>query len=115
MAKLNLFGIDIRGKVYHCTLDEPPDCRVWVYQGVRAGLGNLPEYPRLNVQRRRWVMPNDPKTGPQLAVRLLFKISVDNWQHLSSPSKKLWRTLGHAKNMSGFNAYMSASLKHQAV
>jgi len=107
-------GLEPRGKLYLCPTAPAAPCGIYVIQGVRAGLGNVPDHPRRDVQMRRWVIPQDPKTDAQRARRLLFAIWVSNWQQLPPEEKKQWRDIGAARALPGFCAYLSHHLKQSA-
>jgi hypothetical protein len=69
-------GLDVRGTFFLCPDLPGKPCGLYTFQGVRAGLGNIPGYPKKDRQIRRWVKPRDPKTLMQLTRRLLFTEAV---------------------------------------
>lgn len=57
---------------------------------------------------RRLVKPSNPKSGPQVGVRSMFKFLSQNWAGLTAPEQATWEALADASVISPFNAYMSS-------
>jgi len=53
---------------------------------------------------RSHVNPAQPRTGPQVGVRAMFKFLSKQWAGLSSPNKVSWEILAKQLNVSPFNA-----------
>lgn len=100
-------SLGLRGKLRLCD----PVCTLYVFQRVAPGLGNVPEDPTRSLQKRRHVVPADPKTPAQLARRSRFAAGVAAWHALDSNSKRYWRALGARLGISGINAFMRAFLR----
>lgn len=64
-------------------------------------------------QVRRYVIPPDPKTLPQLRLRSKWAACVQAWHNLSDSDKLYWRRIGVRKKkpITSLNAYMSACMK----
>lgn len=60
---------------------------------------------------RRLVKPSNPKSGPQVGVRSMFKFLAQNWAGLTAPEQATWQPLADAAVVSPFNAYMSSGQK----
>jgi hypothetical protein len=61
---------------------------------------------------RRYVVPQDPKTEPQLTQRNYFKIAVSHYQQESDEIKSFWKD--KAKSIigkSGYNLYLGEVIK----
>jgi len=86
-------------------------CGLWVFQGVRAGLGNIPGYPKKDRQIRRYVRPADPKTPPQLFRRNLFRAAIQIWNEMSPAEQKVWQLRADYKRVSGICAWLSYALR----
>lgn len=61
---------------------------------------------------RTRVIPSNPKTAPQLAVRAVMKFLSQNWAGLAPTPKLSWDTAADAQKVSAFNAFSSANLKN---
>lgn len=57
---------------------------------------------------RRLVKPSNPKSGPQVGVRSMFKFLAQNWAALTTAEQATWEALADASVISPFNAYMSS-------
>jgi hypothetical protein len=86
-------------------------CGLWVFQGVRAGLGNIPGYPKKDRQIRRYVRPADPKTPAQIFRRNLFRAAVQLWNEMPPHVQMEWQKLDNGRRVSGINAWLSYALK----
>lgn len=66
-------------------------------------------------QVRRYSIPPDPKTAPQLALRSKWAAGVKAWHNLSDSDKLYWRRVGVRKKepITSLNAFMSAWMKHK--
>ena len=62
---------------------------------------------------RIYVIPRNPDTEKQRAVRCTFGDAVRSWKALSSDEKDTWnrRVSGMKKIMSGYNLYISEFMK----
>jgi len=89
---------------------DPP--RKMVFQRVRAGLGNLPDFPGLNVQLRQHVIPVDPKTSAQIARRDLMRAAVAFWHASTTQDKDAWKITAQKRHISVFNACISDVLRN---
>lgn len=85
---------------------DPPQ-RV-VQQRVRAGLGNLDGVRARNIQRRAHVIPYDPRTPIQLALRARIADAVAAWQALDPAARAPWAARGAPRHITGYMAYVSA-------
>lgn len=112
IVKIKTEVLDIRGTVTECPPVAPLVCEKVVYQKVRAGLGNISNGGRYDRQRRAWVKPHDPMTPAQLARRAKFADAVATWHVMSEEQKKAWKSDAKNKNISTFNAYISAFMKN---
>lgn len=82
------------------------------YQRVAPGTGNLPGNGTYNRQRRRVVIPTDPKTPAQLARRQKLTTAVAAWRALSPQLKATWNTIGAKRALPGYNAFISAHMRN---
>ena len=62
---------------------------------------------------RRYLVPSDPKTPPQLSLRAKFAAGVKAWQNLSQSDKLYWRRVGVRKKepITSLNAFLSAWMR----
>jgi len=103
--------LDISGSINEVDpLDQSQSVRV-VYQSVAPGTGNLPGDGTYNKQRRRHVMPADPKTPAQMSHRAAFAAAVAAWHMMPTNERDLWLPAAKQKGLSTFNAYLSATLR----
>lgn len=58
---------------------------------------------------RQLVTPSNPKSGPQIGVRSMFKFLAQIWNGLSVVDKATWETLADQAVVSPFNAFMKAN------
>ena len=105
------FALDVRGSINFCPTNPTLPCGRYVYQGVLPGLGNVAGLPRKNLQLRRWVLPADPRTAPQLARRSVFFQAVAAWHALSATEKLSYRQLGESRRLPAYNKFISLYLK----
>lgn len=113
MADPHELTLEIAGKI---NLPEAGPLRpagAYVYQRTAPGKGNIPADPAHALQLRRHVVPFDPQTPAQMARRAAFAAAVAAWQDLTPEQRETWRQPGKARNLSPFNAYLSATLKNQ--
>lgn len=99
-----------RGSLNFCPTAPPRPCGRYVYQLTHPGGGNVPGDPTGRLQLRRWVIPADPRTPPQLARRVAFAAAVAAWQSMPQEAKDSWRTPGKARNLPAYHAFLSAYL-----
>ena len=107
----NVIGLDLRGTLTIC---DNADCTLKhkvVFQGCSEASANYfvgNHSPRM---MRAYVIPNDPKTSAQLACRAKFASAVANWTTLSTADKSYWSERGRARNLSGWNEFISEFMK----
>jgi len=109
MSSINL---GIRGKVTECITEPTPVCETVVYQKTKPGSGNIPGDPTGTLQRRRWVIPYDPQTAPQLARRAVFADAVSTWQAMTTEEQDAWAEIGNKRNLPGYHTFLSAYLNN---
>lgn len=109
--KIKTEVLDIRGTVTECPPVTQATCEKVVYQKVRAGLGNISNGGRFDRQRRRYVIPADPHTPAQLARRAKFANAIATWKTMSDEQRKAWKPQAKSRNISSFNAFISAYLR----
>jgi len=88
-----------------------PVAQKFVFQGasnVNANYFTATGQPR---KVRRHVIPRDPKTLSQLVRRAHMAAGVAQWQQLPVSSKATWRIAGEQRNLTSFQAFISAWLK----
>lgn len=103
--------LTISGTLSFCPTNPPRPCGKYVYQRVRAGLGNVAGVPLNNLQLRAHVIPYDPMTPAQLACRQRMRDAVAGWHLLTPEQKAQWRSAANLTMISPFNAYISAYLR----
>lgn len=85
--------------------------------GIRAisgRIGNLVFYGRNGgTFVRAHVVPRDPKTVRQLACRKAFASLVAGWRAMDVEERHIWNERARGRNLSGFNAFISANLKRR--
>lgn len=79
-----------------------------VYQRVAKGHGNITMPNTFDLQRRRHVVPADPKTSAQLARRAAFAAAVASWHTATQEQREAVRPLADRRRISLFNAWISA-------
>jgi len=82
-----------------------------VYQRVNIDLGNRGVVGQYGLQRRRHVIPFDPKTNPQILQRSKMNLAVTAWQSLSIKDKKVWQEKGIEARLTGYQLYMSDHMR----
>lgn len=84
----------------------------YVYQRVAPGLGNVPDIPSADLQKRLWV--KSPKTSsPALdANRAKFAAGVTAWRNASAETIAQFEQYGSDHGLSGYNAFISWWLRH---
>jgi hypothetical protein len=60
---------------------------------------------------RSHVKPSQPRSGPQVGVRAMFKFLSKEWAGLTTILKATWLTTSKATNISEFNAFTSFNQK----
>lgn len=60
---------------------------------------------------RMHVIPSNPKTAAQVAVRAMLKFLSQGWSAIKAASESSWVAQADATKTSTFNAYISANLK----
>lgn len=104
--------LNLTGTVYLCPVSPPLPCGKYVFQRVRAGLGNIETDPSRSRQMRRWVIPADPMTAPQLARRSKFRDGVQAWQSFTDAQKAAWADAARSSGLPAYNYFLSYFLKH---
>lgn len=104
-------SIALRGTITECRQTPLPVCEKVVYQKVAPGLGNLLGDGTYNHQRRRWVIPADPRTPAQLARRAKFALAVLTWRTLTANDKAAWQARGRNRGLPAYQAFLSAYMK----
>lgn len=103
--------LQIAGKITFTNAAPGRPAGAYVYQRTAPGKGNVPADQTNTLQLRRYVIPTDPRTPAQIARRAAFANAVAAWQATTPENRALWRIQGKARNLSGFNAYLSRALK----
>lgn len=109
---VDVLALDIKGTL---TLCDDADCTTShkvVFQGCSAASANYfvgNHQPRM---MRAYVIPYDPKTGPQLARRQKFRDGATAWDALAPSIKNQWKAAGSARGLTGYNVFMSEFLRH---
>lgn len=104
-------SIRLRGTITECTTGPAPTCARWTYQRTAPGKGNLPGSGAFDYQRRRTVVPSDPRTPAQVARRATFREAVAEWQALPEPARATWRAAADGLPLSGYNLYISRRIR----
>lgn len=111
MIEAKTHCLQVLGKLTFQPTDPPLPFGTYVIQRVPAGTGNVTADPTGSLQIRRHVVGIDPNTLAQQANRWRVKQAVAQWHQLDAETKVVWRKRGHGRNITGFNAYLSAALK----
>ena len=111
MASINQKNLDIRGTVTECPPITPTTGEKVVYQKTGKGFGNISNGGRYDRQRRRYVIPADPRTAAQLARRAKFASAIATWQVMSEEQRDEWKAQAQKRKISSFNAFISAYMK----
>lgn len=106
MPPANIWQILITGSLYEPAPTDPTGRRRVVYQRVKKGLGNIPRHATKDLQRRRHVIPADPKTPTQRAGRARIAAATAAWQALAEPAKQAWRDTALTLPLSGFQLFV---------
>lgn len=61
---------------------------------------------------RRFFSPSNPRTAAQTARRIAYQSAVADWHALTAEEKSQWKEAGKARHITGFNAFLSATLPH---
>lgn len=112
MQPITAAALELRGTVTECTDDPAPVCAKYVYQRVAPGAGNIAGDPTRSHQRRRYVIPADPRTVPQLARRHLFKLAVIAYHVTPEAYDAEARRIQVARHLPYYHAWLSAYLKN---
>ena len=99
-------SLTLTGTLTEYAADPTPGFEKVVYQRVGEGLGNLPGNGSYNHQRRRHVIPSNPRTEPQQARRERFALAVSTWQSLSPAQKDDWRKRGRSRSLPGYQTFL---------
>jgi hypothetical protein len=77
-----------------------------VYQRTARGLGNVPNVPGRVLQRRAYVIPADPRTPIQRALRARLAAATAAWKTLPELDRTAWRALALSRGPTGFMLYV---------
>lgn len=83
-----------------------------VYQRVAKGFGNITTKHSFDLQRRRHVVPADPRTQSQVARRGLMAAAVARWKNTPPADRVQWAQLAKSRNIPLFSASCSDTLKN---
>lgn len=79
--------------------------------GSRRPVGKLGArvyyYRGASYYSRSYFIPQQPGTFLQLFRWLIFRAGVFAWHSMTPAQRAPWKTEGHARRMSGFNAWLS--------
>lgn len=113
MTKPNAPAVQVLGKLSFEPSDPPRPPGVYVLQRVKPGLGNVLSDPTGTLQVRLHVKPTDARSPAQLARRAKVQQAVAAWRQLLPEDIAFWKKAGAARQITGFNAYVSAWLTGQ--
>ena len=102
----------IKGKLSLTPADPPRPAGRYVFQRVRAGLGNITSEPARNMQLRAHVIPIDPKTPAQLSRRSLFAQAVLAWQSATPEQKAEAATAGVDARLPAYQWFVGDYIRH---
>jgi len=105
----------ITGKLWLCPTDPPRPCDTYVFQRVRAGLGNVRAVQNRTLQMRRHFIPANPRTPKQQARRFIFERAVNQWQNLPFEERIKWKEMGARRSMPGYNEYIGWVLRYGMI
>jgi len=88
------------------TAPDTPPTR-WVYQRVQPGHGNQPNRRKRDLQRRRHVIPKDPRNPIQQALRARIADATHAWQSATDDTRNTYRALARSTRISGFMQWVS--------
>lgn len=109
--KSTLYSLEIRGTIEFCPVEPPRPCGKYVFQGVKPGLGNVPNRKHKDLQLRRHVIPFDPKTPQQIMRRTAFRIAIYEWRALPLAQQIQWHEFGRGSRLPGYNRFLSWRLR----
>jgi hypothetical protein len=104
-------SLGVIGKLTFAPTDPPRPLATYVIQRVPPGTGNVMGSPDRSLQIRLHVVGENPNTPAQQANREKFAAGVVIWHTFDSDTKKEWTRRGHGRGISGFNAFMSQTMK----
>ena len=79
-----------------------------MFTGYRGRMGKLVHYDRRGTHCvRRHVVPRNPDTAAQKAVRAGFREAVHAWQALPASEKDIWNHKARYKPLTGYNLFVS--------
>jgi len=83
---------------------------VWQNTDPRFANAATPELPRL--QKRRAVVPHQPRTPLQNTWHVIFGLHTHDWARMTPEEKAMWNARAPAeKKYSGYHLYMSVTMK----
>jgi len=83
-----------------------------MFMNTSGRMGRLVYYNRRGIQCvRRHVIPGNPDTAAQRAVRSSFADAVHAWQALADQEKAMWRQKARYRNVTGYNMFVSRYMK----
>lgn len=104
---MSIIALDIRGTVLEPADENPAIDRRYTYQRTAPGLGNLRGTGKFDRQRRRCVIPHDPKTSAQLSRRYLMREAVAAWHAADSTARETARHTARRRRLNLFQAWCS--------
>lgn len=102
-----LWGLLITGSLYVADETAPVGRKKIVFQRTHPDFGNLPRPGPMGMQRRAHVIPYDPKTPYQLALRARFAAATAAWQAADESIRETYRTAACGLRHTGFNEWVS--------
>ncbi|HPS57879.1 MAG TPA: hypothetical protein PK514_07210 [Spirochaetota bacterium] len=83
-----------------------------MFHNLRGSIGRIVHYNRYGMQYCRiHVIPSNPRTECQQAVRATFADAVRSWQQLSPDEKSVYNRKARYKPVKGYNLYISQFMK----
>ena len=83
-----------------------------MFRNVSGSMGRIVHYSRYGMQYCRiHVIPSNPRTECQQAVRATFADAVRSWQQLGPDEKAAFNRKARHKNLTGYNLYISIFMK----
>lgn len=100
------WSLVLAGALYEADATAPGGRRRVVYQGVAPGMGNLAGSPDRSRQKRAHVIPADPRTPYQRALRQRMADATAAWHLLTAPQRAEWRARASSAHCTGFNLHV---------
>jgi hypothetical protein len=99
-------NIEIAGTITEPAANPAQPPERWVYQRTYPGLGNIPGDPTRSRQRRRHVVPADPRTPAQLAQRARLAAASAAWRDLPDHDRQLWIAAAKSSQLTACQLYI---------